>query len=448
MSNENNYWTRRLATSRVDRRRLIGGAAVAGVGAAGFALVGCGGDSSSSSSTSPAGGGSTPASAGATASATPKKGGIYTTAFTGPFAGADPHNSVYGGAGIVPEVYNYLFRNLLAIAPERGIIYDLAQSHQIEADKVTMTFKLRNDVKITPNTQNVPERVLDSADALASWQRIADPKSGSNAFFFTNTWIDKMDAPDAQTFRLILKSPYAWAEATVGNNLYGAIVPKETLASADLKTKPVGAGPFKLAELVEGDHAKMDRNPNYYKQGKPYLDSLVIRAFADQTTWLTAYTSQQVDYYVATNQDEAKQVQSNVSGTQYSHELGTGYLSFWMNTKNQPWSDPRVRQAVNLATNRDEYIQLIGHGVGEAMGPLSPVFGKYVLSKEELKAAQPFNVGDAKKLFDAAGIKEFSFSHPTSSNVGDYVNIFVRQMQAAGVTAKPQPLDAGTWVAG
>ena len=449
MSEDRNYWQKRLDTGRFTRRRFVGGTAVAGVGAASLALVGCGGDDSSNTTankTTASGG--TAAAGQATATATPKKGGVYTTAFTGPFAGADPHNSVYGGAGIVPQVYNYLFRDLTAIAPERGIIYDLAQSHQLQPDNVTMVFKLRPDAKVAPNTQGIPERPLDSSDVLASWQRIADPKVGSNAYFFTNNWIDKMDAPDPQTFRMILKSPYAWTEATVGNNLYGAIVPKELLSSPDLKTKPVGGGPFKLSELVEGDHAKMDKNPNFWRQGYPYLDSEVIRAFADQTTWLTAYTSGQVDYYAATNQDEAKQVQANVKDTAYFHELGTGYLSFWMNTKSTPWTDPRVRQAVNLATNRDEYIQLIGHGVGEPMGPLSPIFGKFVLTKEELAKAQPFNVADAKKLFDAAGIKEITFSHPTSSNVNDYVTIFVRQMQAAGVTAKPQPLDAGTWVAG
>ena len=91
------------------------------------------------------------------------------------------------------------------------------------------------------------------------------PKAGSNGYAFTSNWIDKIDAPDAKTFRIITKAPYAWTESQVGNNLIGAIVPKELLASADLKTKPVGGGPFKAAEIKEGAAATLERNPNYYK---------------------------------------------------------------------------------------------------------------------------------------------------------------------------------------
>ncbi|MBA4181577.1 MAG: hypothetical protein C0506_13385 [Anaerolinea sp.] len=448
MSNRDNYWLRRLESGRLSRRRFVGSAAVAGVGAAGLGLVGCGDDDDGGTSPTTGTGTTTGAASPTAVAETPKKGGQYTVAFTGPFAGADPHNSVYGGAGIVPVVYNYLFRNYAAFVPDRGTIYDLAASHELQADKVTIVFKLRNDVKIAPNAQSIPERVLDSSDVLASWQRIADPKAGANGFAFPNNWIDRMDAPDATTFRMILKTPYAWADGNVGNNLFGAIVPKEMLASADLKTKPVGAGPFRNTEIKEGAQATMERNPNYYKAGKPYLDKYVIRAFADQATWLTAFSSGQTDYYLATNPDEAKQLQSANKNLVYKHENAVGFNSFWMNTKKPEWADERVRKAVNLATNRDEYIQIIGRGAGEPIGPITYAFPKYALTKDELKAAQPFNVADAKKAFEAAGVKEFSFSHPTSSNMADYVNIFVRQMSAAGVTAKPQPLDAGTWVAG
>ena len=449
MVEQDNYWLRR----RFSRRRVIGSAAAFGVGATALGLVGCGDDDDGGEAkpTTSTGGGTTPtggASATAAPSETPKKGGTYTAAFTGPFAGADPHNSVYGGAGVVPVVHNYLFRTYPSFAPERGIVYDVAESHKLQDDKVTYVFNLRTDVKVPANAQGIPERVIDSADVLESWKRISDPKAGSNGSAFTNNWVDKIDAPDAKTFRIITKAPYAWTESQVGNNLIGAIVPKELLASADLKTKPVGGGPFKAVEIKEGAAATMERNPTYYRSGKPYLDKYIIRAFADQATWLTAFSSGQTDYYLATNPDEAKQLTNANKNLVYKHEKAIGFNSFWMNVKQDPWKDARVRKAVNMATNRDEYIQIIGHGAGEPIGPLSYAFGKYALTKDELKTAQPFNVAEAKKLFEAAGVKEFTFSHPTSSNMADYVNIFVRQMQAAGVTAKPQPLDAGTWVAG
>src|SRR5512140_1310311 len=100
MTTKDNYWLRRLRSGRLSRRRFVGSAAVAGVGVAGLGLVGCGDDNTTSATPTTSG---TSAGTSPTAKAeTPKKGGSYTSSFVGPFAGADPHNSVYGGAGIVP----------------------------------------------------------------------------------------------------------------------------------------------------------------------------------------------------------------------------------------------------------------------------------------------------------------------------------------------------------
>ncbi len=443
------YWDSFWAKRR-NRRSFLGGATAAGAGVAGFALVGCGGDDDKG------GGGGGKVAADATATPTPqqptqqaKNGGVYNTGATGPFAGVDPHNSVYNGAAIVPNVYNYLIRRQVApeAAEKKGIVYDLAESHKMEADNVTYTFKLRTNVKIAPNKHGVPERPLDSDDVKASFDRMADPKSGANAFRFFNNWVDKYDAPDKQTFRVITKKPYAWTEASIGSNLFGTIVPKEWLASPDLKKDAVGAGPFMLKSIAEGQSSQVDRNPNYFRTGLPHLDSWVLKLFADQTTYRTAFQSGQIDVYAPTNHDESNELK-NADKTiiQYS-DPSLNFNSFWMNVTQKPWDDPRVRRAVNLATNRKEYIDIIGHGVGEPIGPMTYAF-KEALSKDDLAKAQPFDVAQAKQLFQQAGVTSFKFSHPTSSNMVDYVNIFVRQMQAAGVTATPEPLDAGTWLAG
>lgn len=441
---ETGYWER-VTTQRLGRRRFVGGAAMAGVGAASLGLVGCGDDDDGGGVS--AGATSTPAPT-AVATPAPKKGGTYTTGATGPFAGVDPHNSVYGGAEIVPIVYNYLLRRQVApaAADAKGVVYDLAESHKREADNLTYTFKLRGDVKIGPNKYNVSERVLDSEDVKASFDRMADKAKAASAWGFFNRWVDKYDFPDAKTVRLVTKKPYAWVEAVLGNNLMGAIVPKEWLADANLKKDAVGAGPFMLKQLTEGQQAALDKNPNYYRAGIPYVDSMVRKRFADQATARTAFQANQTDTYVAQNRDESNELKNADKSLQQFSDPGLGFNSFWMKITEKPWDDPRVRRAVNMAMNRKEFIDIIGHGVGEPIGPLTYAF-KEALSKEELAKLQPFDVAGAKKLFQEAGVTEFKFQHPTSSNVVDYVNIFVRNMQAAGVAAKPEPLDAGTWVA-
>src|SRR5690606_5405979 len=68
--------------------------------------------------------------------------------------------------------------------------------------------------------------------------------------------------------------------------------------------------------------------------------------------------------------------------------------------------------------------------------------------QDELEQLQPFDPDDARALFEAAGVDTISFVYPTSSNMPDYVNILVQQLQNVGVEVRPEPLDAGTWVSG
>jgi len=442
---EGNYWGR-TGAGRVSRRALMRGAGIGVAGLAGAALIGCGSKEESkpaaSATTAPV------AVTAAPSAKQPKRGGTYRTGFTGTVAGIDAHNSVYGGSGGVPQVYNYLFRREV-LRGDLGLKYDLAKSHQVEKDGVTWTFKLRTDAKIAPNDKGVPERALDSEDVMQSFKRIADKASAANGYAFFSAWVDKFDAPDKETVRLVTKKPYAWVEENLGDNLKGAIVPKEWLAkpAADFKQWAVGAGPFMLKSIQEGEGLRMVRNPNFYDKERPYVDSYDVLAFKDVATQRTALSSGQIESYTTADPEEAKELVKATKGVKLVETGSTGYNSFWMRTDVAPWKDARVRKAMNLSMNRDEYIQIIGKGLGKHAGPVVPVFGDYALPDAELKKLQPYDVAEAKKLFEAAGVKEVTFAHPTSSTMNDYVNIMVKQLQGIGVTAKPQPLDAAAWVA-
>ena len=443
---ETNYWGR-ITTGRVSRRSLMRGAGVGVAGLAGAALIGCG----SSKKDAPAATATTAAPVAVTAAPSakqPKRGGTYRLGFTGTVAGIDAHNSVFGGSGGVPQVYNYLFRREV-LRGDLGLKYDLAKSHTVEKDGVTWTFKLRTDAKIAPNDKGVPERMLDSEDVVQSFKRMADKAAAANAYAFFASWVDKFDAPDKETVRLITKKPYAWVEENIGDNLKGAIVPKEWLAkpAADFKQSAVGAGPFMLKSIQEGEGIRMVRNPNFYDKERPYLDGYDILNFKDVATQRTALSSGQIDSYLTADPQEAKDLQKATKGLKLVETGSTGYNSFWMRTDVPLWKDARVRRAMSMSMNRDEYIALIGKGLGKPAGPVVPIFGDYALSDAELKKLQPYDVAEAKKLFEAAGVKEIPFTHPTSSTMPDYVNIMVKQLQAIGITAKPQPLDAAAWVA-
>ena len=446
-------YSSRWLDRRISRRAALraGTRGVAVAGSAGL-LAACGSSKKNNAAPAASKNAAPAASAAAAASATvtPKLGGTYNDGFTGPFAGVDPHNSVYGGSGIVPLVYSYLIRTSL-LAPQKGVVPELATSYELLPDQITTVFHLRPDAMIAQNNLGIPVRPIDSADVLKSFERVADPSSGSNGYSWIHTNVDKFDAPDAQTFRVITKKPYAWVLNNTGNNLYSAVVPKEWLASPDLKKSTVGSGFMILTELVEGSHATMVKNPNYFVKGLPYVDGHVIKTFADQATYRTAFTSGQLDAYGATNIDEAKEIEKSAKGIQLFTDPSFGFNSIWMNVRVKPWDDPRIRRAISRATNRDEYIQLISHGQAKEIGPLTYSMHPYDLPVDELHTKQqPFSIKDAKDLLNAAGQPNltFEFQHPTSSNMPDYANIFVRQMAAAGITAKAQPQDAGTWVAG
>ncbi|MCE7926892.1 MAG: ABC transporter substrate-binding protein [Chloroflexi bacterium CFX7] len=446
---EKSYWER-TAMRSLGRRRLLGGAALAGAGAAAFGLVGCGDDDDDNGGN---GGGDTPVPGAtgttapqATPTMAPKKGGAFTVGGTGTIGGVAPFSSNYGGVRAIASCYNYLIVNSV-LAPKMGVIYDLATEHKAEADNITWVFKLRADAKIAPNKFGIAERPLDADDVKASFDYIADKANGTNGYAPFAQYFDKWDAPDKQTFRLITKKPYAYTESVISNNLYTPILPKEWIAkgAAQLKTDIVGAGAFMVKSITEGQGWELVPNPNYWEKGKPYVDAHVYKLFADQVTWRTAFQAQQIDSYDPQNADEMKELVKAEKGLSQFSGPSISYNSFWMNIKQKPWDDPRVRRAVNMAINRKEYIDLIGRGSGEPIGPITYAFEAEALPDDELAKLQPFDAGGAKKLFQEAGVSEFKFQHPTASNIADYVTIFVRQMQAAGVTAKAEPLDAGTW---
>src|SRR5690606_16220463 len=145
-----------------------------------------------------------------------------------------------------------------------------------------------------------------------------------------------------------------------------------------------------------------------------------ILAYQDQVTYRTAFASGQIDAYYAPNIEEARELERTVPDVRRMEIDSTGFNSFWMRTDAPPWNDDRVRRAMNWSMNRPQYVDLIGRGQGRPAGPVPPVFREYALPADELSKLQPHDPAGAKQLFEAAGVKEVAFAHPTGSNMPDY----------------------------
>jgi peptide/nickel transport system substrate-binding protein len=442
MERSGGYWDRQFRRGMGRRAVLKAGT---GVGAAAaLTAFGCGDDDDDE----PGGSNPTTAPDATTApTAAPKPGGTLQVASTGALGTLDPHNASNGVATFTTSVvYNALLRSS-STQKGQGIIWDLGTGYE-NPDGNTWTFKLRPDVMVAANDFGIPVRPLDATDVKMNIERIADAKVASPGFKWASGWVDKVEAMDPTTVKITTVAPYAWLLAGLGHYQNCSIAPREFLSNADIKTKAAGGGPFTISEWANGKGARLKKNPAYYLKGQPYLDEYVVNQFSDQVTTRTAFLAGSLDVYAAADSDEAKSLKDQQKGVIATESFLPNFQGFWMNTRGAPWNDPRVRRAVSLAMNSQEFLALAGKGKGKLMGPVPPAFEGYGLSDAELKQLRPFDVAQAKKLFEEAGVKEFSFTHSTSGSVTDYATIFVRQMQAAGVTVTAQPLDAAAWVQG
>ena len=345
-------------------------------------------------------------------------------------------------------MYNVLI-NQSATKPD-FIFQDLAESFE-HPDEVTYVFNIRPGVKIAPNTLGVPERDLDSEDALVSWQRIqTEPRA--NAAAFVNQFIDSFAAPDPSTFIIKTNEPFAWFLSSVGA-FTSTTVPRELIQGdpSVMRTNGVGAGPFVLTRFTEGQGLSLNRNPNYYRAPQPYIDGIDVKIIPDRAARRAAFLSRQIHLYIAENKAEAEDILEQ--GDFYRvKEPAFIFNSFVINIERDPWQNPLVRRAVSRAINRQQFIDLIAVGDAKPNGLVHWPTGPFALSEEDLNTKyQPYNPEEATQLLAQAGYPDglkIKVTYP-AGNIGSmdkYVPILLEQFKAVGIEIEQDPQDFLTWL--
>lgn len=302
------------------------------------------------------------------------------------------------------SVSSNIFDTLVQFKPgTTEVVPGLAETYDVSSDKMTYTFKLRKGVKFHDNTDF-------NADAVIfSLLRQHDPKH--EAFGYAKAWnywndmgmnklVKSISKTDDHTVVFALSRPEAPFIANLAMPFASIVSPTAVRASKeDFAKKPVGTGPFKFASWTRGERIILNANKTYWN-GAPSLDRVIFRSIPDSAARLNAFLAKEIHVMNLPTPDQVAVIKQKRPDAKVMDEfqLNVAYLA--MNTKKAPFDNVKVRQAVNMAINKDAIIKGIFAGMGTAaVNPMPPTIWGYN------KNVKPytFSVEKAKALLKEAG---------------------------------------------
>jgi len=335
----------------------------------------------------------------------PKRGGTLTRASAWDPPVIDPRLTqsvgLYQFAGLTSNrLVRYAFTDEATGANDLSLKGDLAESWMASPDHRVWTFKLRQGVK----WQNVPPlngRELTAADVKYCYEQYA--KEGVQAFTFQE--IEGMETPDKLTLRIHLKTPNTLFVQNVAEPIT-VIFSREVLEEdGDLKKRLIGTGPYILKEHTRKVRVVLQRNPDYWDKGRPYVDEYVILSTPDAATRLAAFRTGQADFiWVASPSEVETIIKTNPATVVQAYHNTLAPFGLALAQDRAPFNDVRVRRAVSMAIDRQKMVDTVfeGHGI-LGWGVPYIYYQDTPPTAKDLGPWWQYRPADAKKLLAEAG---------------------------------------------
>jgi len=330
----------------------------------------------------------------------------------------------------------------------------VAKSWTVSDDHLTYTFTLHKGVTFHDGSP------MTSADVKASFDRIVSPPEGvvspRRSYYVA---VKSIETPDPYTvvFRLHYPSP---SFLSMVANPFNWILAKKYL-DQDVryyKTHEMGTGPFKMKKYVRGGYIEMERNPNYWKKGLPYMDGITYYIIRDTSARATALRTERVDVEfrgLPPADVEAVEAQMGEKVTvRYPKALFNWGVAF--NVDKKPFDDARVRKAMTLAIDRYDMAKTLAPLTGlETIGGLLHPSTPWALTTEELQALPGYgkdheaNLKEAKRLLAEAGYPDGFQTVLTNRAIKlPYIDLGVYLISAwkkIGIEAEHNVEESATW---
>ncbi|QKK33942.1 ABC transporter substrate-binding protein (plasmid) [Rhizobium indicum] len=377
----------------------------------------------------------------------PKQGGDIVVTYKDDITTLDP---AIGYDWVNWSMIKSLYSRLMDYAPGTpNPVPSLAESFTVSPDGLTYTFKLHKGVKFSNG------RELVASDVKYSIERAVDPKTqGPGAGFFgaikgfedetggKTTTLSGIETPDDSTVIFNLSRPDATFLHVLAIN-FASVVPKEAVeaAAGDFGKKPVGSGTFILKDWTIGQQLVFERNKDYFVKGVPYIDSFKVEVGQEPLVALLRLQKGEVDI-AGDGIPPAKflEIKNSADGAQMivdGEQLHTGYIT--LNTKVKPFDNVKVRQALNMAINKERITRILNGRATPANQPLPPLMPGY----DKAFTGYAYDVAKAKALLAEAGYPDGFETVLYSTNTDPQPRIaqaIQQDLAAVGVKAEVRAL--------
>jgi len=361
-----------LRLGKLDRRQLVAGAAGLGL-AAPFLGHGTGA-----------------IAAPARQEGTPTPGGILKVGLQADPTALDPHKqSLTAIWHVIEHIYNGLTR---ITTPDLTIEPSLAEGWEISEDGLSYMFVLRDGVTFHDGTP------LKASDVKFTFERLVDPATASTSASELAS-MKSIEVNDDRTVVITLTAPDAAFLTTLAQP--ALVIYSEAFVRAnnnDISQVAMGTGPFKFVEYVPNTRIVLEKNPDYWEEGLPYLDGIEMTIAADDTSRTAAIVSGAVDFieYVPLRDVDSLQQDPNLA---LAGETNNNIRFIGFNLTKEPFDDPLVRQAIAAVVDREAMLGPTVFGHGTPVEALFPATFWAALPEE----AQPPDIERAKALMEEAG---------------------------------------------
>jgi glutathione transport system substrate-binding protein len=331
-----------------------------------------------------------------------------------------------------------MFEGLYMLDENMKLRPQLAESFEASEDAKEFVFHLRKGVTFHDGTP------FNAAAVKFSFDRAGNPENHLKRQSLY-VMIDHTDVVDDNTVKMVLKYPFG---AFVNNIAHpGALIisPKSVQEYGKEVTRhPSGTGPYQFVSS-SADTLKMKKNEHYWKPGLPKIDTITYRSVPENGARIAMLQAGESQFIYPVPPEMIKVVQNSPTITVFDEpSILVRYVA--LNNMRKPFDDPRVREALNYAIDKQAFAKVVFSGYADPMdSPMPPLLGFY-----QKQGSYPYDPAKAKALLAEAGYPngfESTLTGGASTLVQRGMQFIQQQLAAIGVTIKVEALEAGVLIA-